>query len=46
MADHARHGAEIGQVSLAGPRRSEFGIQINPKINRRVRDEEAPLIYG
>lgn len=26
--------------------RSEFGIQINPKINRRVRDEEAPLIYG
>jgi len=26
-------------------RRNEFGIQLNPRLNRRLRDEEAELLY-
>lgn len=26
--------------------RNEFGLQLNPRINDRIREEEAPLVYG
>ncbi|MEZ5674541.1 MAG: hypothetical protein R3D81_04680 [Thalassovita sp.] len=26
--------------------RNEFGVQLNPRLNKRLRDDAAPLIYS
>ena len=32
--------------SMRASAQNEFGIRLNPRLNRRIRDAEAPLIYG
>ena len=34
------------QARMRASQRNEFGIQLNPRLNQRLRDEEAPLLYN